>query len=499
MKQRFIIFTMLLMAFAVSCAPQVDDNLPDSRFYLLGTDGKEIVDAVFYDMQAVGKLKVNAYLGGFNGTSGQVGLIADDEVLLKYNETHGESYMFLPEEYFTIPEETVRITPEARSATFVCEIDCEGLRNLEDLEDYLLPLSLVSDDLPLNPDKKSICYRFSVRDLVLSMNNPGVEEVHITTGLDPVKSVPVSVVTDGDLCTVDYDYQLYYLDGSAQGAGAGILEGLFGYGRMIAEDAYSVTSDFIIREGKKEAVSMLNLDIAKLPQGISYVAIALDDDDFNASEILSKTKVYRIFKDAQILPRDGWSVPYSNVFAKGWNDTYGTHILLDGDLTTIWQAPWNEKTSNYDEHYDKWDGCVWERIASNYARLPMFCILDMAQTKSITGVKISRRQIGGNNWAETKTGEIWVSTDSTGDGDLTASFGNSLKGYFTLTEKESRAWNGKKFTKVAEFDFVAANNNLDQELTVYFEAVQARYVKVLLTDEAANPILALSEINVVGK
>ena len=46
---------------------------------------------------------------------------------------------------------------------------------------------------------------------------------------------------------------------------------------------------------------------------------------------------------------------------------------------------------------------------------------------------------------------------------------------------------------------MAANNNLDQELTVYFEAVQARYVKVLLTDEAANPILALSEINVVGK
>ena len=228
MKYRFTSLISGLLAVVTACSPAVDGNLPDSQFYLLGIDGKEIINKTFYDSQTVGELNVNAYLGGYEGTTGEVSLIADDEVLLKYNETHGSSYMFLPDEYYEIPEGSVKVTPDSRSVSFVCKVDCDGLRALEDLDEYLLPLSIVSDDLPINPAKKSICYRFLVKDLILSLNNPGIEDVHVSTGLDPVREVSVSVVTDGDLCNVDYDYQLYCLDGSAQGEDADILSGLLG-------------------------------------------------------------------------------------------------------------------------------------------------------------------------------------------------------------------------------------------------------------------------------
>ena len=84
MKYRFTSLISGLLAVVTACSPAVDGNLPDSQFYLLGIDGKEIINKTFYDSQTVGELNVNAYLGGYEGTTGEVSLIADDEVLLKY-------------------------------------------------------------------------------------------------------------------------------------------------------------------------------------------------------------------------------------------------------------------------------------------------------------------------------------------------------------------------------------------------------------------------------
>ena len=128
----------------------------------------------------------------------------------------------------------------------------------------------------------------------------------------------------------------------------------------------------------------------------------------------------------------------------------------------------------------------------------MFCILDMAQTKKVTGIKLSRRD--GRNWDFTKTGEIWLSNDTFGDDDLKNAFGTSVEGVLNISEAESKAWNGKQFTKVAEFDFSVVNNNRDRDLTIYFDAKDARYVKVVLTEDPVDKlILSLSEINVIGK
>lgn len=495
MKYRFTSLISGLLAVVTACSPAVDGNLPDSQFYLLGIDGKEIINKTFYDSQTVGELKVNAYLGGYEGTTGEVSLIADDEVLLKYNETHGSSYMFLPDEYYEIPEGSVKVTPDSRSVSFVCKVDCDGLRALEDLDEYLLPLSIVSDDLPINPAKKSICYRFMVKDLILSLNNPGIEDIHVSTGLDPVREVSVSVVTDGDLCTVDYDYKLYCLDGSAQGEDADILSGLLGYAApLVSEDAYELRSDYVVKEGTKESVSTLTLKIAELSSVISYIAIALDDDDLTAENILTKAKVYRILRDAELLPRDGWSIPYCNILAgQAGNSAYGTNLLLDGDLKTVWQAPWRPEINSYDPYYEG-----WTHTHSNYARLPMFCILDMGSVKMISGVKVSRRD--GANWQYTKTGEIWISKDTTGDDALKNCFGKSVECELVITEAESKAWNSKQFTKVAEFDFTSVNDNMDQEQTVYFDGQEARYIKVVLTENPVDMmILSLSEINVLGR
>ena len=499
MKKNITILVSSLLVLFASCKPEVDGNLPDSQFYLLGVDGKEIINATFYDAQMVGELRVNAYLGGFHGTTGEVSLVADDEVLLKYNESHGSSFMFLPEEYYEIPEGSVKVSPDSRSVSFTCKIDCEGLRALDDLDEYLLPLSLVSDNLPINPAKRSICYRFLVKDLTLSLNNPGIEDIFITTGLDPVREVSVSVVTDGDLCAVDYDYKFHCLDASTEGAAAGVLSELLGYARLAPKDSYVISTDNVVKEGTKESISTLSLKIADLPYGISYIAVALDKDDLSAENILTKAKVYRIVRDVDLLDRTGWSVPYCNVMAglEG-NMNYGTHLLLDGDLKSIWQAPWNANNNNYDPYYEGWTH-IHESQAS-LGRLPMFCILDLSKTRIISGVRVSRRQSDQRNWNHTKKGEIWLSTDTTGDEALVNCFGKNVECVMNVTEAESKAWNSKKFTKVAEFDFSAVNNNMDQELTVYFDGQEARYIKVVLTEDPIDKmILSLSEINVYGK
>ena len=209
---------------------------------------------------------------------------------------------------------------------------------------------------------------------------------------------------------------------------------------------------------------------------------------------MTKAKVYRIFRDAELLPRDNWSIPYCNILAGvAGNPAYGTNLLLDGDLKTIWQAPWRESVNSYDPYYEG-----WTYTHTNYARLPMFFILDMGSVKMISGVKVSRRD--GSNWQYTKTGEIWISKDTTGDEDLENCFGKNVECALVITEAESKAWNSKQFTKVAEFDFTSVNDNMDQEQTVYFDGQEARYIKVVLTENPVDRmILSLSEINVFGR
>lgn len=494
MKKTIILFLSSFSLLLTACQPDVNGNLPDSQFYLLGTDGKEIIDVVYYDEQTVAELKVNAYLGGYRGAEGEVTLVADDEVLLKYNETHGTSFMFLPEELYEIPTGSVKVNSESRSVSFVCKLDCQALKEMDDLDDYLLPLTLVSDNLPINPDKQSICYRFSVKNFMISLNNPGLEDVHVTSGEESVYEIPVTVVANAE-CAQDCHYKLYYLDGATQGAQE-LMNGLVGYGKIVPGDAYTVTTDNMVQAGKSVSVSTINLNLDKLPDGISYMAVALAKSDLAAENILTDAKVYRIFKDAEILPRDTWSVPYCNVLAgvSTQPDVYGTHLLLDGDFTTIWQAPWRESVNSYDPYYEGWTHIS----TSSFARLPMFCILDMAQTKKVTGIKLSRRD--GRNWDFTKTGEIWLSNDTFGDEDLKNAFGTSVEGVLNISEAESKAWNGKQFTKVADFDFSVVNNNRDRDLTIYFDAKDARYVKVVLTEDPVDKlILSLSEINVIGK
>ena len=490
-----------MLAVLVSCGPDVNHDLPDSQFYLIKKDGQEIVDVTFSDRQVSGELKVHAYLGGFNGATGSVTLVEDEDVLLDYNEKNGTSYMFLPEEAYQMSDDVIRVTPDSRAVSFTCMIDCNYLRGLDDLDEYLLPLSILSDDLPVNQEKKSICYRFSVKNMTLLMNNPGVEEVRMSSDGDKTKTVNVSVVTDGENLTVDYDYKFHCLDASAQGESAEIIGNLLGYGRLAPADSYTIVSENVVKEGTKEAVSELRFDVEKLPVGVSYIAVALDDDDLAASSILSKAKVYRIFRDAAYLPRTEWTVPYCNAIAKGSEANFGTHLLLDDDLATIWESPYKESRNGYDKYFDKWPGCVWTHIANNYARLPMFCILDMAQTKTISGVKISRRTMSHENAKKTKTGEIWVSNDTAGD-DALPEVRTNVKGDIKTTEAESQAWNSKTFTKICDFDFSAVNNNQDQDMVIYFEARQARYVKIYLTEDVEavpNPVLSLSEINVLGK
>ena len=494
MKKTIILFLSSFILLSTACQPEVNGNLPDSQFYLLGVDGKEIVDVVYYDEQTIAELKVNAYLGGYHGAEGEVTLVADDEVLLKYNETHGTSFMFLPEELYEIPTESVKVNSESRSVNFVCKLDCQALKEMDDLEDYLLPLTLVSDNLPINPDKQSICYRFSVKNFMLSLNNPGIEDVHITSGEDSVYEIPVTVVANAE-CPQDYHYKLYYLDGATQGAQE-LMNELVGYGKIVPGNAYTVTTNNMVQAGEAISVSTINLNLDVLPDGITYIAVALAKADLAAENILTDAKVYRIFKDAELLPRDTWSVPYCNVLAgvSTQPDIYGTHLLLDGDFTTIWQAPWRESVNSYDPYYEGWTHIS----TSSFARLPMFCILDMAQTKKVTGIKLSRRD--GRNWDFTKTGEIWLSNDTFGDEDLKNAFGTSVEGVLNISEAESKAWNGKQFTKVADFDFSVVNNNRDRDLTIYFDAMEARYVKIVLTEDPVDRlILSLSEINVIGK
>ena len=496
-----------LLAILPSCEPSsLEANLPDSSVYLLGVDSTGIANVVFYRSQTEAQLKVHAYAGGYHAASGSLSVVADDEMLLDFNEKNGTKFAFLPEECYVIPTDEAKVSPDQRSATFVCQIDCEAVRALGDFDNYLLPLRLVSEDLPLNPKKNFICYRFSEETINIILGNTGMTEVSISSDTDgEVKSVPLTVMTDGAAAPFDNKYKFYCMNITEHSAAVDYLKATMdGRWNLLSEDAYSITSEYVLKEGQTESVSTLNFYVDKIPTGVSYMAIALDNADLTPNNLLTKARVIRVMKDAGYISRDGFTVPYCNIMFGG-TDGRGTQNLLDGDLGTIWEAPYNPNLPfcAIDTYFDKWDGCEWLFTAKDGSRVPMICILDMAKTRDLYAVKVSRRKISNKNFKYTKTGEVWVSNDTSGDAALANSIGKNVVNSINFTEDESKAWNTKAFTKVADFDFEAVNNNENQDITVYFDPVQARYVKVVLTavDPTASKatVLSLSEIEVMGK
>ena len=153
MKNKYIV-SSLALALLFGCVPDSRDlNMPDSAVYFVdNVVNKGIQSVLMYDVQSEVETPVHVYCSGLAGGSTNVSASVSEAYLAYYNTINGTELKALPEECYSIKDNSLEMT--GRNASFalnfkVSEIAALSAQDGVDLEDYVVALKLDSDNLPV--------------------------------------------------------------------------------------------------------------------------------------------------------------------------------------------------------------------------------------------------------------------------------------------------------------------------------------------------------------
>lgn len=179
------IFSALGML-SVSCENERDNNLPGAAIYIVN-DGLQTSET-FYSVDEVAKTPVRVFRSGYfdqirYGVRRIVGKGAG-----RVQQNQRRDYKLLPEEYYEVDAKPIALTSDNRAGnlyvTFTDPAALFALKESEGLENYVIPLELVSDGV-VNNDHNSILILPDVLEQVLLSLDQAETQFIVDGGVSP--------------------------------------------------------------------------------------------------------------------------------------------------------------------------------------------------------------------------------------------------------------------------------------------------------------------------
>ena len=169
MKRNHIIFAMAALSFAVSaCENNRDNALPGATACFLAEGVLE--SAPFYVVDEDPAVTLRVFRSGYYAESLTVSVRSSESALETYNSENATAYKALPQSAYRIEPERITLAGDERSGAFQVIFDPMQLVGVEDPENLVVPVELLSDG------KARLVFTSSVAVYGLNKDNPS--ELH---------------------------------------------------------------------------------------------------------------------------------------------------------------------------------------------------------------------------------------------------------------------------------------------------------------------------------
>lgn len=436
-----VIGAVLFSGLFFSCEKRhIDDNIPAS---VINFSRGGLLVSEFYDVEGIHTDTFYVTNAGFEiGNKTNVSVTVDESVLADYNNANGTEYGLLPSKYYELRQVPGVISKEQKTHPIMLIFDCAALEELADHRNYVVPLKLSAADESALGKQSFLIVQPSMLEARLMLGGAGVKEINLDNTSE----------TSEYTFTVAAEFKNQWKIEFELSEGQSVLDDYNSLHntnfQALPKEAYTVDYSSSLSEGVSTTDVKFSLRNSAVPEGVYAIAVKLVSGDLEGVPL-------DIFEDnIGIIRIDNGKVKKRSNRA-GWRiSSYDSHgasdipeKILDGDYATFWQPAWNGS------HFGK-------------TTLPYTIVVDMGEQTTIEGFEIWRRP--GTYASDLKSGVFEVSAD------------------------------GINWIKATAFNFGDVANRIDGPFYIYCEKVDARYVRIYISESNRNQTANIAEFYVLA-
>lgn len=375
--------------------------------------------------------------GGLNTVASTVTFTVDKTLLDSMNTADGTSYQILPSDCYQLSKTVVNVSAKERLVKGEITYNPAKIQALQgyDKVKFILPLRATSNGASFMGKRSTILLGFKVSEPIVTIMNPGVENVNVAT----VKELPVQI---GVPFSNKWDITCQ-LTNSQSLIDAYNTENKT-YFSMLPSNAFTAPETPVLKSGVNQVTATYKLKDNILP-GNYMLPVQIANVSSSATIQADKETyiAYQIIKEGNKLAKSDWKIvsfTTEEPSGEGSNNGRAKH-LIDGDTETFWHAKWQGGSDP----------------------LPYEIVIDMNHKIQIAQVELLPRGRGSNN---------------------------PLK-----IVKFEASMDGVNWESIGQFSFT----NQDAALKYYVKSTTARYIKLVIPDEGGNTtVAAIRELDVRG-
>ncbi|MBQ9138013.1 MAG: DUF1735 domain-containing protein [Alistipes sp.] len=456
MKKIFIALCALLALGA--CQNNREDNLTPAHIYIVNSG---LQNAEFYDLEHEPKANVAIHRSGYFAATANVVAQVDEQALIDYNTLNETAYQMLPEDAYSIADNSLTISKSQRGGNIVVDFNYDAIAALASDHNFVLPLSITSD-LEVTESKQTVLLRPTMLPAEIFFSTNKVETIKWskesagTWKRDLKVTVPFVNPTD---VTITLD--------TTKAAFGVINNGVDAWYNLAPADAFQLVGDTTLLAGTSELTVTLEVDLTKLPSvyrcSIPVVMTAntenyaINQENFYYLLHLQQDGVVPTIVDAGDR-RQKWSLWECNSCQGNMTATNNNYNhMIDGDASTFWHSGYNSTAF------------INDVISCSHSN-PYIIAWNLESEHNLVAVELTRRN-----------------------------YQDFIAGYFEVSE------DGYSWSKVATFDHIAecgGDNTLVGPHRYEFNGdANVQYVRVCVTNcqrgSTVQPYANIAEFNVL--
>lgn len=375
--------------------------------------------------------------GGLDLLPSTVNFSIDESLLDSLNRADKTAYKLLPAECYHFTDATLHTAANERLTKHSFTYNPTKIKELSgyDHVNYVLPIRATSIGMPFVSGRSTMLLGFKVSEPIVTIMNPGVQEVNPSTLTELPVVVGVPFINKWDItCQLTSDQAVIDKYNTANKS----------YFSMLPAESYTASEAPVLQTGVSQVTAVYKLKDNLLP-GNYMLPIQLSNISSSATIKVDKetSLAYCIIKEGDEVSKSNWAIVSATTeepSGEGTNNGRAKH-LIDGDAKTFWHS--------------KWQGGA--------DPLPYEIVIDMKHSVKIAQMELLPRGGGSNN--PLKVVRFEASED------------------------------GQNWMSIGQFEFA----NQDAVLKYYVKSATARYIKLVIPDEGGNTdVAAIRELNVKG-